>query len=203
MTYQMRNWYYFTWLSGDFNVEQHVHMLDLCTWIKNDYPVRAVGLGGRQVRTAPEFGHIYDHFAVVYEYADGAKLFAQCRQQSGCFNDIAALAAGTKGKAELGRRMAIRTDQDWKYEGPNNVPVQAEHDALFASIRNGKPINNGEYLAKSSLLAIMGRMTCYTGQVITWDMAMNSKQDLSPPKYDWDVALPSPPVAMPGITKFV
>src|SRR5437763_2048412 len=82
MTWQMRNWYNFTWLSGDFNVEQHVHFLDVCAWVMRDcYPVRAVGLGGRQVRTGPEHGNIYDHFAVVYEYADGAKLFSNCRQQ--------------------------------------------------------------------------------------------------------------------------
>ncbi|MBL8792616.1 MAG: Gfo/Idh/MocA family oxidoreductase [Planctomycetia bacterium] len=204
MTYQMRNWYYFAWLSGDFNVEQHVHMLDLATWAKGDYPVKATGLGGRQVRTAPEYGHIYDHFSVIYEYADGAKLFAQARQQARCANDISVHVMGTKGRAEMsGRRMAINTDKDWKYDGPSNTAVQTEHDELFASIRNGKPINNGEYLAKSSLLAIMGRMVCYTGQQLTWQQVLDSKEDLSPPKYDWDVALPTPPVALPGITKFV
>jgi predicted dehydrogenase len=203
MTYQMRNWYYFTWLSGDFNVEQHVHMLDVCTWLKNDYPVKAVGLGGRQVRTAPEYGHIYDHFSMIYEYADGAKLFAQCAQQAKCRGDISAHVMGSKGKAELGRKMAITTDKEWKYTGENNTAVQTEHDELFASIRNGKPLNNGEYLAKSSLLAIMGRMACYTGQQITWEMALNSKEDLSPPKYDWEVKLPTPAVALPGVTKFV
>ena len=81
--------------------------------------------------------------------------------------------------------------------------MQTEHDELFGSIRKGMPINNGEYLAKSSLLAILGRMTCYTGQAITWDQALNSKEDLSPPKYDWNVALPEPQVAKPGVTKFV
>jgi predicted dehydrogenase len=89
MEYHMRNWYYFTWLSGDFNVEQHVHILDLCAWIMNDqYPVRAYGTGGRQVRTGPDYGNIYDHHAVTYEYANGAKLFATCRQMPGCMNDI-------------------------------------------------------------------------------------------------------------------
>ena len=204
MVYQMRNWYYFTWLCGDFNVEQHVHMLDLCAWTKGEYPVRAVGTGGRQVRTLPEHGHIYDHFAIVYEYADGAKLFAQCRQQRGCANDISVQVAGTRGRAVVhGRRQSINNGQEWRYDGKENVAVQTEHDRLFASIRNGQPINNGEYLSKSSLLAIMGRMAGYTGQTITWDMAMNSKEDLSPPRYDWDVKLPTPPVAMPGVTRFV
>ena len=203
MTYQMRNWYYFAWLSGDFNVEQHVHMLDLATWAKGEYPVRAYGSGGRQVRTAPEFGHIFDHFAIVYEYADGAKLFAQARQQTGCKNDIGVYVMGSKGRAELtGRKMAITGEKDWKYEGQENSAVQTEHDELFASIRAGKPINNGEYLAKSSLVAIQGRMAGYTGQVITWDMALNSKEDLSPPSYTWDQKLPNPPVAMPGKTTF-
>ncbi len=203
MMYQMRNWYYFTWLSGDFNVEQHVHMLDVCAWLKNAYPVKAVGMGGRAVRNQPEHGQIYDHFSVVYEFADGAKFYAQCRQSSGCYNEIGAYAVGTKGKAELGRRMGIMTNEYWKYDGPQNQAVQTEHDELFASIRKGMPINNGEYLAKSSLLAILGRMVCYTGKEITWEQALNSKEDLSPPKYDWEVALPEPPVAKPGVTKFI
>ncbi len=206
MQYQMRNWYNFTWLSGDFNVEQHVHFLDVCAWVMNDeYPVRAVGMGGRQVRTGPEYGHIYDHFAVVYEYANGAKLFSNCRQQRGCKNDISAQVMGTKGRAELSERrkgLAIHTDTAWVYAGPNNPMYQTEHDELFAGIRSGRPINNGDYMAKSTLLAITGRMAAYTGQVITWDMALNSKEDLSPPAYDWNVKLPVPPVAMPGITKF-
>jgi predicted dehydrogenase len=202
MVWQMRNWYYFTWLSGDFNVEQHVHMLDTCAWaMKGEYPVRAIGTGGRQVRTGPEYGHIYDHFSIIYEYANGVKLFASCRQQAGCRNDISAHFMGTKGTGTLGRLSAGSTT--WNYDGENNEAVQTEHDELFASIRKGKPINNGEYLAKSTLLAIMGRMAAYTGQQITWDMALNSKEDLSPPRYDWNIELPVPPVARPGVTKFL
>jgi predicted dehydrogenase len=204
--WQMRNWYYFTWLSGDFNVEQHVHFLDVCAWVMKDtYPERAMGLGGRQVRTGPQFGHVYDHFSVTYEYANGAKLFSNCRQQAGCKNDISAHVMGTKGRAQLSERkrgLAIKAATDWTYPGPETDLYQAEHDELFASIRNGKPINNGDYMAKSTLLAIMGRMAAYTGQLITWDMALNSKEDLTPPKYDWDVPLPVPPVARPGVTKF-
>jgi predicted dehydrogenase len=208
MTWQMRNWYYFTWLCGDFNVEQHIHYLDLCTWAMGDeYPVKAIGTGGRQVRTAPEYGHIYDHFAVTYEYADGAKLYATCRQQSGCENDISAHVLGTKGTARpAGRRRALNItseDGQWSYSGKENNSFETEHEELFASIRNGRAINNGNYMAKSTLLAILGRMAAYTGQVITWDDAMNSKEDLSPPSYDWDLDLPVPPVAMPGVTKFV
>src|SRR5262249_35963600 len=169
MEYQMRNWYNFTWLSGDFNVEQHVHFLDVCAWVmKAGSPARAVGLGGRQARTAPEHGHIYDHFSVVYEYADGAKLFANCRQQKGCPNDISAHVMGTKGRAQLAERKGlwIKGASNWAFTGKGNDLYQAEHDELFASIRKGKPIDNGDYMAKSTLLAIMGRMAAYTGQVI-------------------------------------
>jgi predicted dehydrogenase len=208
MTWQMRNWYYFTWLSGDFNVEQHVHFLDVCAWVMgNQYPVRAVGLGGRQVRTEPEYGHIYDHFSIVYEYADGAKFFSNCRQQQGCVSDMSAHVAGSKGVAHISEKkkgLTMKTDSgDWVYTGKENQMYQTEHDELFASIRSGKPINNGEYMANSTLLAIMGRMAAYTGQAITWEMAMNSQEDLTPPKYDWDVPLSVPPVAKPGVTKFV
>ena len=208
MTWQMRNWYYFTWLSGDFNVEQHVHFLDVCAWImQGEYPVKAVGLGGRQVRTGPEYGHIYDHFSVTYEFKGGAKLFSNCRQQAGCDNDMSAHVLGSQGTAEIRERkkgMRIKGERgDWVYDGPENNLYQTEHDELFASIRKGEPLNNGEYMAKSTLLAIMGRMAAYTGEAITWEMALNSQEDLTPPAYDWDVKLPVPPVAMPGITKYV
>ena len=208
MVWQMRNWYYFTWLSGDFNVEQHVHLLDTCSWAMGDhYPVRAVGTGGRQQRTGPEYGHIYDHFAITYEYEGGAKLFATCRQQVGCANDISAHVLGTKGRAALnssrrGSGPRIEAAVSWQYNGRPTDVYQAEHDALFASIRRGQPINNGQYMAKSTLLAIMGRMAAYTGQVITWEQALGSEEDLSPPRYDWDVPLSVPPVAIPGQTKF-
>ncbi len=205
MEYHMRNWYYFTWLSGDFNVEQHVHMLDLCSWImKDEYPVRAYGTGGRQVRTGPEYGNIYDHHSVIYEYAGGQRLFANCRQQGGCMNDIGAHVMGAKGVAVFGGRgLSIQTDTQWVYRGERRNSYQVEHDELFASIRSGKPINNGLYMSKSTLLAIMGRMATYTGQTITWEDAMNSQEDLSPERYDWDAKPPESKVAIPGITKLV
>jgi myo-inositol 2-dehydrogenase / D-chiro-inositol 1-dehydrogenase len=202
MEWQMRNWYYFTWLSGDFNVEQHVHFLDVCAWvIGGEYPARAIGTGGRQVRTGPEYGNIYDHHSVVYEYANGVKLFSNCRQQAGCHNDMSCQVLGTKGTADISERQpSISTDTRWRYRGPNNDIYQTEHDELFASIRSGKPINNGDYMAKSTLLAIMGRMATYTGQLITWEQSMNSKEDLTPQKYEWG-SLPTPPVALPGVTQ--
>jgi predicted dehydrogenase len=205
MEYHMHNWYYFTWLSGDFNVEQHVHMLDTCAWImKDEYPVSAMGLGGRQVRTAPEYGNIYDHHSVIYEYASGVKLHAYCRQQSGGANDISAHVIGAKGTALLNTRgLEITTDTKWRYGGEKNNQSQTEHDELFAGIRNGKPINNGDYMSKTTLMAIMGRMATYTGQKISWDQALNSQEDLSPDRYTWDAAPPKSEVAIPGVTKFL
>jgi predicted dehydrogenase len=207
MHWQIRNWYYYTWLSGDFNVEQHVHFLDVCSWIMQDrYPVRAIGMGGRQVRTGPQFGNIFDHHSVVYEYADEAKLFSNTRQMAGCAGDMSAMVAGSKGRAVLaegkGRVQIVAGSQKWAFRGPENNFYHTEHDEMFAAIRKGQPINNGQYMAQSTLLAIMGRMATYTGQVITWEQALNSTEDLSPPRYEWG-PLPEPPVAMPGVTRFV
>jgi len=205
MEYQMRNWYYFTWLSGDFNVEQHVHMLDICAWVMNDnYPISAVGTGGRQVRTGPDYGNIYDHHAVIYEYAKGVKLFAQCRQQAGCASEISAIIVGSKGIAQFNHRESyILTDKKQVFEGEKENVYQLEHDALFASIRKNEPINNGNYMSKSTLMAILGRMATYTGQKVTWEQAMESKEDLSPSDYDWNAQPPPAEIAIPGMTKLV
>ena len=208
MEYHMRNWYYFTWLSGDFNVEQHVHMLDLCSWaMNNEYPVNAIGTGGRQVRTGPEYGNIYDHHAVIYEYKSGAKLFATCRQQAGCAGEISATVVGTKGKAFFSSRGAyIETFSNGtreRYSGEDNNVYKIEHKELFGSIRRDDVINNGEYMCKSTLLAILGRMATYTGQKVTWEQAMNSAEDLSPSGYTWDAKPPESEIAIPGITKVV
>jgi predicted dehydrogenase len=206
MNYQMRNWYNFTWLSGDFNVEQHVHFLDVCAWaMKDEYPIKAVGMGGRSVYVGNGSGNIYDHFSIVYEFKNGTRLVSNTRQQPKCKSNLSAQVIGTKGWATLADRedgLAVTAGKTWTYQWPGNQMYQTEHDQLFASIRAGKPINNGEYMAKSSLLAIMGRMAAYTGQQITWDMAFNSKEDLTPPQYDWDAKLPDPPIAVPGVTKF-
>jgi predicted dehydrogenase len=202
MEWQMRNWYYFTWLCGDFNVEQHVHNLDVISWImKGEYPVRANGTGGRQVRTGPEYGHIYDHHSVVYEFANGVKCFSVCRQQEGCANDISNHIMGAKGTGLITeKKLSLSTG--WHYGEKANDFYQTEHDELFAGIRAGKPINNGDYMAYSTLMAIMGRMATYTGKTITWDQALNSKEDLTPPKYEWG-PIETPTVAIPGVTKFI
>jgi len=202
MEWQLRNWLYFAWLSGDHNVEQHVHSLDKAAWVMHDEPpLKAVGLGGRQVRTQAEYGHIFDHHAVVYEYASGVKLFSFCRQQAGCSVDVSDYVIGTKGTAELMKHTIDAGGSHWRYRGEAPNMYQQEHNELFASIRSGNPLNNGEYMSKSTMMAILGRMATYTGQTITWDQALQSNDRLGPTEYQWG-ALAVAPVAMPGITQF-
>ncbi len=213
MQFQMRNWYYFTWLSGDHNVEQHIHSLDKALWAMGDQPpARAWGLGGRQVRTDPKYGTIYDHHAVVYEYAEEVPVFSYCRQMGGCYNEVTDTFIGTKGRCFMNppRILQIEGENPWSYDGPGGNMYDLEHVALFQSIRDGRPINNGQYMAYSTMLAILGRMVTYTGQRLTWEEALNSVEDLSPADYAWDAqppVLPDEnghyPVAMPGQTKFV
>lgn len=210
MEYQMRNWYYFNWLSGDFNNEQHIHSLDKVGWAMHDEPpVRAWGVGGRQVRTEAKFGDIYDHHGVTYEYANGVHAHAYCRQIAGCYNDTSDLIVGTKGTANV-LQNRIDGENKWRYKGPRTSMYVEEHKALFSNLRAGTPINNGVYMARSTMLAILGRMVDYTGQALTWEQAINSKELLSPAKYTMDATPPTVPdkdgrypVAMPGVTKFV
>ena len=203
MHWQMHNWYYFTWLSGDFNVEQHVHYLDVSAWVMNKYPVKAIGMGGRQVRTGEMYGNIYDHHGVVYEYEDGSRVVSNCRQQSGCKNSMRAFAMGSAGSALISEKgLEIQGKQNWSFQGPAKNMYQVEHDRLFESIRSAKPRNDGDYMAYSTLMAIQGRMATYTGQEVTWDQALHSKQDLSPAAYQWGDA-PEVTVAMPGVTKVI
>jgi predicted dehydrogenase len=225
MEFQMRNWYYFTWLSGDHNVEQQIHGIDKCSWgLRDEPPVRAWGLSGRQVRTDPQWGDIYDHHAVVYEYASGARMYALARQQPGCFNDYSEILFGTKGRCDL-QKGRIEGETNWSHgaqsgdltghsgrlrKGAMRPMHQVEHDELFAAIRAGKCINNGDYMCQSTLIAILGRTVGYTGQAITWEQMNRSKQDLSPKRYAFDAEPPTLrdsdgkyPVAMPGVTRFV
>jgi predicted dehydrogenase len=201
MEWQMRNWYYFTWLSGDFNVEQHVHSLDKMAWAMNDeYPVRITGMGGRQTRTSPEYGHIYDHFFTVYEYKNGVKCFSSCRQQIGCDGVVNDYITGTKGICTV-QDHVITGETKWQFQGKDMDMYQSEHNELFKSIREAKPINNGDYMAKSTMMAIAARMSAYTGKTLTWDQCMKSEEDLTPAKYEWG-PMSVPPVAMPGTTRF-
>lgn len=205
MEYQIRNWYYYTWLSGDHIVEQAIHSINKIAWAMKDVmPVAATALGGREVRKAPEYGHVFDHFAVVYEYADGARAFHDCRQIEGCFNDNTDFVVGTKGTAFInswGPTQVIEGEKKWQWEGPApRDKYQTEHDELFQSIRKGTVINDGVMMANSTMMAIMGRMAAYTGARVTWDEVMNAKEDLSPKAYEFG-PLPTPPVAVPGRTR--
>lgn len=195
---QIRNWLYFTWLSGDHIVEQHVHNIDVVNWALRAHPIRAVAMGGRQVRTSPEFGHIFDHFAVEFDYENGCKLSSLCRQIDGCENSVAESLEGTKGRSQVntymvnGKRVVAR--------GEDNEPYLQEHADLIQSIRAGKPINELKTVAESTLTAIMGRMSAYTGKAVTWERALQSGEEFMPQDLSFDMSLPVPPVAVPGKT---
>ena len=214
LQYQLRNWYYFTWLSGDFIVDQHIHNLAVINWIKGGHPVRAQGMGGRQVRNDPKrHGQIFDHHFVEYEYADGSKLFSQCRQgQPGAYSQISEHVVGTQGRADLNVQSKL-----FRITGPNAWELrlkkgedghQLEHHPLIAAIRNDTPYNELEFAALSTMTAIMGRMATYSGKMIEWDEAINSTHQLMPEKVTWDMPPPvlpdaagNYPVAVPGRTE--
>ena len=194
-----RNWPYFTWLSGDHICEQHIHNLDVVNWaLGNSHPVRAVGLGGRQVRTEPQYGHIFDHFAVDFEYPNGVRVMSMCRQIPGCENNVSEAITGTRGSWRS-TNYTITGERTWNFaRNRDNDPYQEEHVALIESIRNNRPINDLRNVTISSLTAVMGRMACYTGRAITWEDALNSNVNLMPQNLAWNMELPVPPVAMPG-----
>lgn len=208
MEYQMRNWLYFTWLSGDHIAEQHIHSLDKLAWAMNDVPpMKATASGGRIVRSDEQWGNIYDHFNTVFEWEGGVKGFSSCRQWVGADGNVSDFVVGTKGTAALQSHRIQMTDpgagdEKWRYrgEGPDDM-YQNEHDVLFAALRAGDRIDNSDYMCKSTMMAIMARMSAYTGKSVTWDMAWNSKEDLSPSAYDW-TDMEMRPVAQPGVTPF-
>jgi myo-inositol 2-dehydrogenase / D-chiro-inositol 1-dehydrogenase len=200
MEYQVRNWLYYTWLSGDHICEQHVHNLDVINWVIGTHPLKCVGMGGRQVRTDPAYGHIFDHFAVEYEFPGGVRLMSMCRQIEGCANNVSEHVIGTKGVSNPGHDLTGETT--WKYDGRGNDPYVSEHTDLVASIRAGKPLNEGRQVAESVLTAIMGRMSAYSGKEVSWDQALSSKEDLMPAKLEFG-PLPTPPVAIPGKTELI
>ena len=202
--WQIRNWYNFQWLCGDSLVEQAVHSADKIAWAMKDAPpVSCVAVGGRQIPA--EDGNIFDHFEVNYQYPNNVRAFLGSRQIEGCYNENSDYIQGTQGTCIIGRGPNPRVEgkNSWTYQGTKNDMYQAEHDALFASIRQGKPINDGQRMATSTMLAMMGRMAAYTGQQITWEQAMNSQEHIFPAKVDWDMSMPVAPMPRPGITKFL
>jgi len=201
MEWQLRNWNYFTWLSGDCIVEQHVHMLDVANWVKKAHPISAYGMGGRLARPGREFGQIFDHFAVEYVYPDGTRLFSQNRQIAGCTNRVTNEVMGSKGHSNC-KNEIVSDGQEWKFQGefPHD-PYEQELVNLIASVRSGNPLNEAKNLAESTLTAIMGREASYSGQLIEWDAALNSNRDYTPERLHMGDA-PFPEVATPRNYKF-
>ena len=213
MEYQMRNWYYFNWLCGDHITEQHIHNIDVINWFKGEYPVRAQGMGGREVRKGKEFGEIFDHHYVEFQYADGSILNSQCRHIKGTMSRVDELLVGTKGSIQFGagkisdRKGGVVYQFDRTKE---NNPYQAEHDELFEAIAKGQyKFADAENGAKSTMTSILGRMATYSGQSIEWDKAINSNISIMPTVFDWNAAPPilpdaegNYPVAVPGVTKY-
>ncbi|MBI4326872.1 MAG: Gfo/Idh/MocA family oxidoreductase [Chloroflexi bacterium] len=204
LEWQLQNWYNFVWLSGDGLVEQACHSVDKIAWAMNGLlPIKAVATGGRQIPNHE--GSIFDHIDVFYEYENGARAFMAQRQISNCYSDNSDYLLGATGTGTIKGWNApvIAGKERWRYGGEKKDMYQVEHDELFASIRRGEPINDGVWMANSTLMAIMGRMAAYTGQEITWEMALNSEETLVPEKLDWNMSLPIAPMAVPGKTKFV
>jgi predicted dehydrogenase len=201
MEWQIRNWPFFAWLSGDHFVEQHLHNIDVMNWAMGEAPKQILGLGGRQVRVSPEFGHIYDHFAVEFEFANGVRFASYARQIEGCANRVAERIVGTKGVAEPSSGVITGANPFQMDKSPN--PYVQEHTDLVNGIRAGKPLNEGKRLAESTMTAICGRMSAYTGQLVEYEWALNdSRECLSPEKFELG-DLPVAPVAMPGATQLI
>ncbi len=199
MEWQVRNWPFFAWLSGDHFVEQHLHNIDVMNWAMGQVPKQILGLGGRQVRVSDEFGHIYDHFGVEFEFANGVRIASYARQIEGCANRITERIVGTKGVAELGRGTITGPQPFEMRKSPN--PYVQEHKDLITAIRTGNPLNEGKRLAESTMTAICGRMSAYTGRLVEYDWALNESQEcLSPDEFELG-ELPVAPVAMPGTTQ--
>lgn len=212
MEYQMRNWYYFNWLCGDHITEQHIHNIDVMNWFKGSYPVKAQGMGGREVRTGKEFGEIFDHHYVEFEYADGTIMNSQCRHIKGTFAKVDEMIVGTKGIVKCGAgSITAKGKSLYQYDlKQENNPYQTEHDELFAAIAAGQyKFADAENGARSTMTSILGRMATYSGQVIEFDKALNSGISLQPATYAFDAEAPIKPgadgfypVAVPGVTTY-
>ncbi len=206
--WQIRNWLYFTWLSGDHIVEQHVHNLDVVNWAIGSHPLRAVGMGGRQVRTEAKYGNVFDHFAIDYEYPGGVRALSMCRQIDGCHSAVEEIVQGThgtlyttSGSARIEPHAGAKAEA-WEYTGENKNPYVVEHEHLISAIQSGRRINEARRIAESTLVAIMGRMSTYTGKEVSWEQALESKLDLMPRNLAFG-PLAVPEIAVPGRTPLV
>lgn len=197
MEYMIRDWVNWNWLSGDHVVEQHIHHLDSISWVIGKPPLRAVGMGGRMRRPT---GDQYDFFSTDYTFDKNVHLHSTIRQISGCANLRDESIVGTKGTASLeGVITDLSGKEVWRYDGPEVDPIVQEHADLINSIRTDKPVNWAERTAISTLIAIMGRDSAYTGKTISWDEAMNSTERLGPSTYALGPVTALKPVApVPG-----
>ncbi len=180
LQWQCSTQYHFCWLSGDDVPQSLVHNMDRASWVlKNEVPVKCHGLGGRSSMTNPIYGDVFDHHSVIFEMANGLKIYAFCRTTTGCYDEYSSVVTGTRGKASVmdGR---IWGQTNWRWQGQCD-PYQREHDLLFAAIRSGKPLNNGDYMARSTMATVMGQISCYTGKEVTWDQ-INKSDFFYPPK---------------------
>ncbi len=209
--WQCSTQYHFRWLSGDDVPQSLVHNLDRSRWVlREDVPAKCHGLGGRSSMTEPIYGDVFDHHSVVYEFTSGVPVYAFCRTTTGCYNDSSSTILGSKGKASV-TGCRIRGETDWRWTGRCD-PYQIEHNVLFAAIRSGQPVNNGDYMVPSTLTTIMGQISCYTGEEITWDQINKSNFYYEPrPEDCYDEMIPpatlaangSYPVPLPGRTQMI
>ena len=203
--WQVRNWYNFAWCGGDGLIEQAVHSVDKVGWaMKDKPPLSCVAVGGRQIPN--HSGNIFDHFEINYLYDEGVRGYLGCRQQRGCHNENNDYLIGTEGRAEIaGGRCVIHNKKGrWDYRGPQPNMYQIEHDEMYLAIRKGEPINDGKRMCTSTMMALMGRMAAYTGRQVSWDMAMNSKEDRFPKDLNWKTGKHEvPPLAAPGISQTI
>jgi len=210
--FQASNQYHFHWLSGDDVPQSLVHNLDRASWVLNEKtPVKAHGLGGRSTLKGEVYGSVFDHHSVVYEFDNGVKLYAFCRTIPDCYNETSSILLGTKGRCDI-LKLRIQGETDWRYEGSRRDPYVVEHEELYKSIRSGTPINNGEYMARSTLIGIMGQITCYTGNEVTWEQVSNSDFYFPPRPEECRMEMEPPvrpdangiyPVFTPGVTVLV
>ncbi len=211
LQWQCSTQYHFRWLSGDDVVQSLVHNLDRASWVMhNQAPVKCHGMGGRSTMIDPIYGDVFDHHAVVYEFENGVPIYAFCRTTTGCYGAYSSIVHGSKGKADI-RKSRISGDTTWSWKGKANAH-QIEHDVLFSAIRSGNPVNNGDYMTRSTMVSVMGQISCYTGDEITWEK-INQSDYFYPPKADQcrdDMEPPvmpghsgSYPVPKPGVTEMI
>ncbi len=220
LEHQIRNYSNFTWVNGSFILDWLIHNLDVCCWVKDAWPVKAQGQGGRQVRdTHASKDQLFDHYAVEYEFPDGTRLFAQGRHIANCWGFFGDVIHGTKGCGVLGEGIsdpklfkghkADSANTIWQFPGDKGDHYQREHDLLFDAIRKDLPYNESQRCAYAAMTGILGRMAAETGQEITWDEALASTIELAPGLDQMTLQSDPPvkpdangnyPVAMPGVT---